>query len=476
MEADPIAIRGSRLSLTREKYRDTDDADRPIVIELLTVTEVSDGDLVHDTVDFDPDDVDAAFEELEARYLAGEGAAYAHTWSVICGAVAAANRHEFPGLTPDWASVDHRRAVAFAPGDMTAYVEALWDTTPRTATYVEAVHRLSAAGAVVTQVASGTSQQGFEAEWRMIGLSTVDGDLINRIELFDAADLGAALARLDELEGHVPQLDNAATRAWSRVADAFNRRDFDGLIALTTADARADDRRKGLQSVLEGSASQKNVYQVFELTPTSWRMEVEPLAVRGSRLSLSRGCLRDFADPERPITLELLNVVEVDDSGLIQDTVSFDPDDLDAAFAELDSRYLAGEAAAHARTWSVISGAIAATNRHEVFSTTPDWVNVNHHRATSFEPGELNAYIRSSWEDMPGGRTYIEAVHRLSNLGAVITHRAEGATTEGFEAEWRGIDLMTVDGDLISRSEMFEEADLDAALARFDELGAQRLS
>jgi hypothetical protein len=103
-------------------------------------------------------------------------------------------------------------------------------------------------------------------------------------------------------------------------------------------------------------------------------------------------------------------------------------------------------------------------------------VNVNHHRATSFEPGELNAYIRSSWEDMPGGRTYIEAVHRLSNLGAVITHRAEGATTEGFEAEWRGIDLMTVDGDLISRSEMFEEADLDAALARFDELGAQRLS
>ena len=32
----------------------------------------------------------------------------------------------------------------------------------------------------------------------------------------------------------------------------------------------------------------------------------------------------------------------------------FDPDDLDAAIAELDARYLAGEAAPHAHTWSVI--------------------------------------------------------------------------------------------------------------------------
>ena len=34
---------------------------------------------------FDLDDIDAAFEELDARYLAGEAAAHAHTWSVIAG-------------------------------------------------------------------------------------------------------------------------------------------------------------------------------------------------------------------------------------------------------------------------------------------------------------------------------------------------------------------------------------------------------
>ena len=32
---------------------------------------------------FDIDDIDAAFEELDARYAAGEAAAHAHTWSVI---------------------------------------------------------------------------------------------------------------------------------------------------------------------------------------------------------------------------------------------------------------------------------------------------------------------------------------------------------------------------------------------------------
>ena len=42
-----------------------------------------------------------------------------------------------------------------------------------------------------------------------------------------------------------------------------------------------------------------------------------------------------------------------------------------------------------------------------------------------------------------------------------------------FEAEWRGVNLMTVDGEMLDRSEVFDESDLDAALARFDELRPQ---
>ena len=82
--------------------------------------------------------------------------------------------------------------------------------------YVETVHRLSDLGAVVTQVAHGTSQEGFDAEWRMIQLLTVEGDLINRCEVFDEADLDAALARFDELSRPAPQLENDASRAYER--------------------------------------------------------------------------------------------------------------------------------------------------------------------------------------------------------------------------------------------------------------------
>ena len=58
---------------------------------------------------FDLDDIDAAFEELDARYLAGEAAAHAHTWSVIAQGYAALNRRELPATTPDWVNIDHRR-------------------------------------------------------------------------------------------------------------------------------------------------------------------------------------------------------------------------------------------------------------------------------------------------------------------------------------------------------------------------------
>jgi hypothetical protein len=65
--------------------------------------------------------------------------------------------------------------------------------------YIETVNRISDRGAVVTQISTGTSQQGFEAEWRFICLLTVDGELLSGCQLFDETDLDAALARFDEL-------------------------------------------------------------------------------------------------------------------------------------------------------------------------------------------------------------------------------------------------------------------------------------
>ena len=73
----------------------------------------------------------------------------------------------------------------------------------------------------------------------------------------------------------------------------------------------------------------------------------------------------------------MLSVIEIDADNRIAAHVVFDLDDIDAAFDELDARYLAGEAAAHAHTWSVIAEAYAALNRHE---TPPDDAGLGEHR------------------------------------------------------------------------------------------------
>ena len=167
----------------------------------------------------------------------------------------------------------------------------------------------------------------------------------------------------------------------------------------------------------------------------------------------------------------LLAIVEIDADEQIAAIVMFDLDDFDAAIAELDARYLAGEAAAHAHTWSVITDAYAALNRHELTADDAGLCRTSTIAAeTAFAPGDLIAYIRAAWDLTPDISIYVEAVHRLNDLGAVVTHAAHGTSQEGFDAEWRGVSVLTVEGDLINRCEMFDEADLDAALARFDQL------
>jgi hypothetical protein len=100
-------------------------------------------------------------------------------------------------------------------------------------------------------------------------------------------------------------------------------------------------------------------------------------------------------------------------------------------------------------------------------------VNIDHRRGTAFAPGDATAYMLAGWELGQELTIYTEAVHRLSNLGAVVTAAAQGTSREGFDAEWRGINILTVDGDSINRAELFDEDDLDAALAHFEKLHTQ---
>ena len=106
---------------------------------------------------FDLDDIDAAFEELDARYLAGEAAAHAHTWSVIAEEYAAFNRHELPAA--DWVTIDHRQLAVIDAREGQASMRAIWELTPDLSIHIEAVHRLSSSGAVSTTWRRGPRQK-----------------------------------------------------------------------------------------------------------------------------------------------------------------------------------------------------------------------------------------------------------------------------------------------------------------------------
>ena len=469
-----LATRGDHLTLRRTLYWGPDQTPEAFLIDVLHIIEIDADELIVAIVTFDPDDLDAAFVELESRYAAGEAAAHSHTWSVISEAYVALNRRELAATTPDWVNIDHRRGIAAARGDLTPYIRAAWDVMAHVKEYIEAVHRLTSLGAVITRVSNGTSREGFDAEWREIDLTTVEGDLIKRSEKFDEADLDAALAKFDELNRQAPQLENAATRARVQIADALNRRDSSGLLALSNADGRYEDRRKGLRDDAVGQGLKKVVDALFEMTK-SWLLEIEPVAIRGSRLGLTRDIYRDTSDSDLAITGEHLTLTEVDDDDLICNSVLFDPDDIDAAYEELDSRYLTGEAAAHAHTWSVISGALTALHRHELPALTPDCVNIDHRRGIAFAPGDMTAYIGATLDDVPDFSIHFETVHRLNSFGAVVTFTSSGTSRGGFDAEWRMIQVLAVRGDMISRCETFDEEDLDAALEKFDELNRPRL-
>ena len=89
---------------------------RQFQFDVLQICEIDVDERFVAILTFDADDVDAAFEELDARYLAGEAAANSHIWSLVAEDFERLNRRELPRMTPDVVSIDHRRLPSFAPG------------------------------------------------------------------------------------------------------------------------------------------------------------------------------------------------------------------------------------------------------------------------------------------------------------------------------------------------------------------------
>jgi hypothetical protein len=303
---------------------------------------------------------------------------------------------------------------------------------------------------------------------------TVEGDLISRAEMFDEADLHAALARFDEIS-RPPRLENAATRTWARVADRYNRRDLDGFLAHHTVDGRYDDRRKGLRD--EGLVGRTHTRALLFEAPTSWRMEVEPIAIRGYHLGLTCCRFRDVDEADRPIAVEAFVLTELNDDELVCHTAIFDPDDINGAIGELTARWIASGEVAHPEIMEVVGRVGEATNQHDWAAFTalisPSAAYVSHRQLSP--PGvrtiaDYMSSVRTMAELVPDYWVELAEVLAQSAIGVVNHVVLKGTSTDGVAIEIPLVVLLLIDGELVKRFEAFDADQRDVALARFEEL------
>ena len=139
----------------------------------------------------------------------------------------------------------------------------------------------------MTHVANETSQEGFDAEWRVVSVFTVEGDMVNRCEVFDEAAIDDAIARFEELSRPAPRLENTASRANARLIAYVNARDWDSAASILADDHYSDDRRRVTGAGIRRGrdADIENFRVVADLGAN---ITVEVIATRGDRLVLTR--------------------------------------------------------------------------------------------------------------------------------------------------------------------------------------------
>jgi hypothetical protein len=271
------------------------------------------------------------------------------------------------------------------------------------------------------------------------------------------------------------RFENAATRALEQFRAAWEARDWDGVCAGAAAGCRQIDRRGIVQLDLDRDQHLQWLRMVFEMPSSHYALEV--LATRGDRLALYRGSYEATDHVAGPSDAEWLGIIEVSPGGERIAAVLFDPDDLDAAWAELDARYGAGEAAPYAAAWEKWvrhTRAIAARDWEQLASVFVSDLVVEDHRPIGVlavrSRDEYVASVRALVELRPDARLRVWHALALDDRRALTMVRWEGDEAEGaFDINSVVVTDYGPDG-LRRREDLYGLDQLDAARARYAEL------
>jgi class 3 adenylate cyclase len=462
-----LATRGDRLGLARVSWKGSDLAIGPSEIDWLLLIEVDARGDHRAVVTFDLDALDAAYAELDARYAAGEGAPHARRAITIRGFNDALAARDWAALArmfaPELVWRDHRRLGLHQEGSRDEYLASLraWvELAPDARTRTDHVlaqderHTLGIAGWV------GTREGGpFEIQFAVVIVHDSAGR-IGEYHTYDLDHLEDARARYAELAAapRTPWVANLATRAMQRAVAAWEARDWERFAAGFAPGFRSTDRRRLVRLELD----REWIGSYRELLGMTTGFSAQVLATRGERLAMLRALWEGAGFSTGPSEIESLAVVEVDGHGDALAVVEFDPDDLDAAYDELDERYGATRLrpflrARAARDWDAVAALLA-----------PDFVHEDHRRLgheTLRGPAAYVAFLRALVDLAPDAR--LGASHIENHGRRLLTIATVRGTWEGGAFENTLVVVGEVDArERLRRLDAYDLEQLDEARAR----------
>jgi hypothetical protein len=473
-----LATRGDRLALARARWEGAARSIGPSEAEWLLVIEMNDRGKRVAIVNFDPDDVDAAYAELDARYAAGEAAAYERVSAAMQRFRRAFADRDWDTLTAQLAPdlfVDDHRLLGWEPlQGAAAYVDALRsmvELAPDVRFRLDHVE-ICARGYLVLTTWVGTREGGaFEAPSLIVG--ELDGsNRVRRFDQYDVEHLEEARRRFAAIDGvarpdplHIPP--NAATRASQRLHELAERGDWDALRALC-APIVLDDRRRLVRLSGDCHTVVANAQMIGPLSAVTHTV----LATAGDRLALERNVFtrRGAGGAFEVVTLQL---IEVDADGRVTAAVIFDPDQRAAASKEFRERSLRNGP-------PVVKGGaelIDAMNEHDLArcraALGPDFVFHDHRRTGVGRLESADEYIASLAALMERAPDVVfETLYNLASAPHADVAMAHmfGTLVDGGEFESPYVRLAVFKGNRLVGTELFEPEDIDLALARFEAL------
>ena len=479
LESMPLAIRSDHLALLRVRALGRAGADG-FQTEFLSVQEADDEGRISSQTLFDPVDLQIAVAELDARWIAGDGADAAVPSAILSTLVASYNDRDWDGVrsicTDDFVFID-RTPAARGELDLEGYVEsyqAIVDLTEAFVTITQSIEVLTGTGGVGRVTNIGTTLDGSPFELSYACALVFRDGLISRMELFPADRLDAALARFAELttDPHTAaRPDTLAVRTLRAMHNYIIVQDWDQARLLMADDLVVDDRRLGVGVVTRSAEAHVEQLKTFASVGVR-RIDIDVIATRGESLALCM-VLITGSDVDAFAT-EMLCVHAVHPDGRGYLAIGFEPDDLDAAFAELDRLHLESEEALVDN-----EAARLGARFHDCYDRR-DWDGL----AALFSADSVLEDRRKGVQSTITGRDVRAAnMAEMAKIGAVrivttpiaargdhlVIHRffVSGPEESGFSAEFLQMDELDDEG-LLATSILFDVDDLPVALSELD--------